>query len=288
MRIPTLALSQNALRSLRDLTARTARAQLAAADGKRIRTMSDDPVAAGDVLRIDSDLRGVTQYQRNQLAATQRMSIEDVALTSAQKLMQTARTIASGVESLPPGDPARQAAIAQIQTLRDQLVALGNTKSGDEYVFAGGKASQPAFDAAGTWQGDTNLRQTEIDDGVTMTMNHTGDQVIAPGLAGLSDLATQLGSGTPAQVQAAMNSLNAAETGMRTAQAETGARMGTMKDLAANQDQAVLQMQNTRSALADVDPAQAVVELQAQQTALQQAYAVTSKVLSLNLLDFLK
>jgi len=279
MRIQTLALSQNALRSLRDLTARTARAQLAAADGKRIRTMSDDPVAAGDVLRIDSDLRGVTQYQRNQLAATQRMSIEDVALTSAQKLMQTARTIASGVESLPPGDPARQAAIAQIQTLRDQLVALGNTKSGDEYVFAGGKASQPAFDPAGAWQGDTSLRQTEIDDGVTMTMNHTGDQVIAPGLAGLSDLATQLGSGTPAQVQAAMNSLNAAET---------GARMGTMKDLAANQDQAVLQMQNTRSALADVDPAQAVVELQAQQTALQQAYAVTSKVLSLNLLDFLK
>jgi len=50
----------------------------------------------------------------------------------------------------------------------------------------------------------------------------------------------------------------------------------------------VLQMQNRRSALADVDPAQAVVELQAQQTALQQAYAVTSKVLSLNLLDFLK
>jgi flagellin-like hook-associated protein FlgL len=107
-------------------------------------------------------------------------------------------------------------------------------------------------------------------------------------MQGLDDLVTQLGSGSSAQVQSAMNALTDAETAMRTAQAETGARMGAMKDLAANQNSSVLQMQDARSALADADPAQAVVELQSAQTALEQAYSVTSKVLSMNLLDFLK
>src|SRR5690348_3478813 len=130
MRIPTIALTQNALRSLRDVTARNARAQLVAADGKKIRSMSDDPAAAAQVLRIDSQLRAVTQWQRNQAAANQRMSAEDVALTSARKLMQQARDIASGAENLPAGDPDRQAAVAQIQTIKDQLVALANTKIG--------------------------------------------------------------------------------------------------------------------------------------------------------------
>src|SRR5690348_14805658 len=124
MRIPTIALTQNALRSLRDVTARNARAQLVAADGKKIRSMSD--AAAAQVLRIDSQLRAVTQWQRNQAAANQRMSAEDVALTSARKLMQQARDIASGAENLPAGDPDRQAAVAQIQTIKDQLVALAN------------------------------------------------------------------------------------------------------------------------------------------------------------------
>src|SRR5439155_10866573 len=113
--------------------------------GRRVRTMSDDPVAASQIMRLDGTLRDIGQYQRNATAATTRLSAEDAVLTSARALVDQARDIATSAASASPGSDERTAAVVALQHIHEQLVALGNTQVGDEYIFGGGHTTQAPF-----------------------------------------------------------------------------------------------------------------------------------------------
>src|SRR5262249_61260685 len=104
MRITNSMLIQSALQGMRDRLADLSRAQQRATTLRRINTMSDDPVAAAEVSRIDSSLRDVEQYRKNGMAARTRLAAEDVVLTSMRTLLQQAREIALSVASLPDVD----------------------------------------------------------------------------------------------------------------------------------------------------------------------------------------
>src|SRR6185503_12387067 len=94
MRISSSMLQKNALSGLGRSLADLARAQQDAATGRRVRTASDDPVDAAQIMRLDAHLRDVDQFRRNATAATTRLSAEDVVLTSARELLARARNLA--------------------------------------------------------------------------------------------------------------------------------------------------------------------------------------------------
>ena len=286
MRISTRMIQQGALRSLRRGTEAMARAQEEAVTGRRVRTVSDDPVDAGQIMRLDSQLRDIARYRRNGTWATTRMSVEDTVVTNLRELLRQARDLATGAASLPAGDPVRESARLQVRNLYEEVVALGNTKVGSEYLFAGGRSTSPAFLADGTYAGDSVARTTEIDAGMVLETADTGDRVFGDALAALATLGSQLETGDATGIQAAAGALADASTAVLTLQTALGGRLGTVETVARALAGTGARLADQRDSLRSVDSTEAAMRLTTAQTSLQQAYAVVSRVLSVNLLDY--
>ncbi len=288
MRISTRMLQDSALRSIRGNQETLARLQEQATTGRRVRTVSDDPGAATQIMRAEAEARDFEQFRLNGIEASTRMGTEDVVLTSARDLLKQASGLAVGVASRDPADPERQAMAAAIGQLRQELVAFGNTRVGNEYIFGGASSTTPPFQADGTYVGDDVVRQIEIDRGVLIPTNHAGDSVFSSALQGLADLEQELRTGTQASINTAMNDLQTAGDQIVLAQSETGTRL---QQISATTNGLALRTANLldqRDALRDVDPAEASVKVIMAQSALERAYAAISKVMSTNLLDYLR
>jgi flagellar hook-associated protein 3 FlgL len=288
MRISTRMLQESALRSIRNNQETLARLTEQAATGRRIRTVSDDPSAATQIMRSEAEVRDFEQFRRNGVEASTRMRTEDVVLTSARDLLKQASGLAVGVAGSDLGDPERQAMAAAVGQLRQELLAYGNTRVGNEYIFGGASSTDAPFQADGTYVGDSVVREIEIDRGVFMPTNHAGDSVFSSALQGLADLEQELRTGTQTSINTAMNDLQTAGEQLVMAQSETGTRL---QQISATTNSLALRTANLldqRDSLRDVDPAEAAIKVVMAQSALERAYAAISKVMSTNLLDYLR
>ena len=287
MRISSRMFQDSALRSIQNNQQTLARLQDQATSGRRVRTVSDDPAAAAQIMRAESEVRDLEQFRRNGTEASTRMGTEDAALTSARDLLKQAAGLAVGVAGLDPASPERQAMVSTIEQLRKQMVAFGNTRMGNEYIFGGASTTAPPFQADGTYVGDQGIHQIEIDRGVFVPTNHPGDGVFSDALQGLADLEQQLQTGTQAGINAAVGGLQSARDQMVLAQTETGTRLQQVTATASSLATRSANLLDQRDGLRDVDPAEASVKVIAAQSALERAYAAIGKVMSTNLLDYL-
>jgi flagellar hook-associated protein 3 FlgL len=279
---------QNALRSLRGNLETLAAAQQEAATGRRVNKLSDDPVDASQIMRIEAQLRDVDQFQRNAAAATTRLSAEDAVLTTVRELLDRAKSIAIATSGLPSGDPLKDAALAEAIQIRDQLIALGNTKVGNDYIFGGAQTTQAPFLPDGTYVGDTNVHMAELDDNVLAPTNHTGDQFISGAIQAVVTLTQELQLNNVFSIQAAVNDLATAAQEALQAQTEVGSRLLQIKQAGQGLARRVNTLLDQREGLRDADPAVSLLKVTTAQNALERAYAVVAKVFSTNLLDYLK
>lgn len=288
MRISTWMMRRDALRSIEGNREALARAQRQSVSGRRIETLSDDPAAASQVMRLDSHLRDIDQFRKNAAMATTRLSIEDAVLKSARELIDRARSLALSGATTSQNDPLRQQALAEMDQIREQLVALGNTKLGNEFLFGGGQSGNPPFRPDGAYLGDSTVRRTTIDQQLVVDTNHTGDVMLGSALAAFDSLVTQLQFGDAESVRQQDTILANAQQDLLTVQTEVGARLLAIEKSNASIAARATAFADRREAIRDVDPAAAVVEVVARQNALERAYAVIGRVLSTNLVDFLR
>lgn len=288
MRISTWMMRRDALRAIGGNLEALARAQRQSVSGHRIETVSDDPAGASQVMRLDAHLRDIEQFRKNAASASTRLSTENAVLKSARELIDRARGLALSGATTSPSDPLRQEALAEMAAIKDQLVALGNTKLGDEYLFGGGQTANPPFRLDGTYLGDSTVRRATIDQQLTVDTNHTGDVMLGGALAAFDSLVTQLQIGDAETIRQQDTVLANAQQDLLTVQTEVGARLQTIDKSNTYLAGRATMFAERRDAIRDVDPAEAVVEVVARQNALERAYAVIGRVLSTNLVDFLQ
>lgn len=288
MRITSLMIQMNLKSGLSGRLAALAKASTQAATGHRIQTVSDDPVSATQIMRMQSQVADMTQYQRNGTFATTKLSTEDVAISSLLNNLASARKLALTAMSADPADPSRQAALENAKQLREQMIALGNTRVGDQYIFGGDQTTTPPFTATGTYVGTANVMSITINDNVSTPVNHSGQPLFTDALSAVNDLITQLTSGSPDQIAASAGQLDAATRTAHGIQSEVGARLDDIRQQATQLASQRATLLDRRDALMNVDPAQAIIEMQQQQAALEQAYAVVGRVLQSTLTDYLR
>jgi flagellar hook-associated protein 3 FlgL len=287
MRISDRILVQQSMQGLRSNLEAVARAQRESASGRRIETVSDDPVDAAQIMRITARLRDVNQFQRNSSAANTRLSTEDAVLNTLNDLMSQAKEFAVSGAVDDASDPARQDALRQVNEILKQVISLGNTKVGDEYIFAGGRTDQPAFQADGSYAGDTTVRRAEIDEQMIVDTNHTGDQLFGPAIQSLQDLSQQLATGTAQSIRATQAGLDAARVGGVANQAEVGSRLREIQNIGTNLTTRTNVLSAQEDSIRNVDPTEAAAELVSSQNALERAYAVVGRVLQNTILNYL-
>jgi flagellar hook-associated protein 3 FlgL len=190
--------------------------------------------------------------------------------------------------SADPNDPVRKAALAQVQALKDQIISLGNTRIGDQYIFGGDYSTAPPFQSNGTYLGNNASQMVQINNGVSIATSHPGQPLFTDALGAINNLLNQLSAGTPDQINAAAGTLDTARQSALGIQAEVGSRLQDIQTASTQLASASASLLDRRDALQNVDQATAIVELQSQQAALEQAYAVVGRVLQSTLTDYIK
>jgi len=289
MRISNTYLQTRVLHHLQANLSRMAQAQAQVSSGNRFEAISEDPLAGARVVATDRGLRGIEQYRRNATAARARVDAEEAVLDQLTDLLIRAKELATQEGSGTSTPLTRSAVASEIQQILSQVVALGNTQVGSEYLFAGHQVVTP-FDATGAYFGDTGQRQAEIGQDYLMTTNHTGRELLVSSgvLSGLQSLLTQLQTGTSTDVRGTISGLDAAFDQVQTMLAATGARARQIDSAMQNADALETSLQLTRSDAQDISLEEATTRLVGAQNTMQAALLAASRILNTSLTDYLR
>ena len=315
MRVTTAGQTQAIIARLLDSQSQLSDAQDVATTGLKVSKMSDDPTSASTIVRDSAALRGITQYTRNVQGVTTSLNAGDAGLQQLNDILNRAKELGVEVNTATATPAARGAAAAEVQQLLTQAVAIGNTKVGDEYVFGGTNndgrqpfdASSATFVPSDTPSGGgtpvprypTGVRAIEVGaGGQTLDGAHDGTSVFlgytngAPDatrgvLPALRQLAQAIGGTDTTQIGPAISTLDDAFDQTQVRIGELGAREDQTDSVSAGLTALQTTLTQQKSDLSEVDTAQAYTEMVARQTAYQTAMAASSKVMSLNLTDYL-
>lgn len=115
------------------------------ATGRRITRLSQDPSSGIRAMGYQASIEQTTQYGRNLQANQAYLAATDTKLRSANDLLVKMRgdsvTWANGTLT----DADRQIAIQQLQSYKEQLLAISNTQYQGRYLFAGANTQQQPF-----------------------------------------------------------------------------------------------------------------------------------------------
>lgn len=301
MRITNNIMSRAQFDGLSTAMATLQKAQAHVTTGKRMLAASDNPTGAMQVMTSNSSLRALDQYRTNVQRASSRVSIEDSVLNQLGNLVTRAKELGMAQASSTASDQTRQVANVEVQQLFKEIVSLGNTKFGNEYMFGGDQSQTAPFAVTGsgptldyTTTTPQGTRTVAIDDGQTMAVALDGKQLLLDSgvLDAMKALTRALDPSSTtygqAGISAAMTGLDGAFQALQTVVGGVGAKGKQLETTQENLAAYKTNLTTFKSNIEDVDVEEAVTELTNRQLAYQAAMLATSKVMGLTLADYLR
>ncbi len=265
---------------------------------KRIQKASDDPAGTAQALRLRAEQRASAQYDRNMQDGVSWLNTIDTALSTTATYLQRARDLTvRGANTGSMGQTSREAIATEIEGIRDSLLGQANTTYLGRHVFAGTSNAPSAVtrDAATgtyTYNGGSGAVERRVAESTTIRVDADGAAVFGfgPGetsvFALLDSIAAELRAGT--NVGPRLNDLDTRLQSVLTETATIGARTNQMEAMQQANTSRALTLKTDLSAVEDVDLAETIVNLQAQEVAYQAALGAAGKVLQPTLLDYLR
>lgn len=304
MRISTNTLFQSGINKISDLQSDQSRLQQQISTGKRILSPADDPVASARALQIQQALATNSQYSNNRIIAQNQLGLVDNTLGSVSDLILSVQSTMVSAGNGTYSNAERSYMASELRGTLDQLIGLANTKDGaGHYLFAGAKNDAPAFVKTATgasYQGDNNQLLLQVSSSRQMAISDTGQNLFLGNATDvfktLTDLANLLDTpvNTAADRTALQAGLATADTNMNqildnvlNSRAVAGTRLKELDGIEQAGQDTNLQLTQTLSGLQDLDYAQAVSDLNKQQTILSAAQQSFVKTTGLSLFNFI-
>ena len=302
MRITNNITTQNALRTLQRGNREVAAASERVYSGLRFQRASEDPVAASQVMRTGGSLRALEQYRRNVDEATARMSAEEGVLDQFTSVLSRANELGVSQATATANAETRRVAKAEVDQLLRHAVQLGNSRYGEGFLFGGAQASTAPFTAVEddpapglvnfTTTSPSGEHRVEISSGQLIDTNLHGTEVFGTAadgpLAALRDLSAALASDDQDAIGAATARVHQSVGELQKLVGDVGARMNQLEVTGANLASLEITLTTFKSDLQEIDFEQAVTELVGRQTAFQSAMLATSRVMGMNLTDYIR
>jgi flagellar hook-associated protein 3 FlgL len=266
--------------------------------GKRIQKPSEDPNAAAVIMQSRADLRGIEQFQRNIGQAIARVETEESVLNQLTDALTRALELAVSQSDDTANATSRKQVRYEIDNLLNFTAGLGNTRWEEGFLFAGHQSDREPFDASDPLAPKTAAELAKLDQphlaevatGQRVPSNHNGKEIFLDSKAfeAIRDLSQALGADDAPAIRASMDKLRFATERVQDLLGDVGGRYNHLEITERRLRIANLSTVQLRSELEDVDMAKAMVELVARQSSLQGAFMATSRILSLNLTDYLR
>jgi flagellar hook-associated protein 3 FlgL len=288
--------ADNALFNLQKGRTVLGRLQEQIASGAVVNRPSDDPITTRQLLDMESKLEKGEQHLSNITKGNLWLNMAETALEGMIGVITEARKTAGKIGSGSTDSTVRANAASQLTELKKQLVDMGNTQLGDQYLFAGFKTDTAPFSKSdNTYHGTGDDISIEIDQDSLAAMNITGDKLLkGTGVYGNIDilqtfdnLITAINNNDPTAIQAEAEKLDTSMKQVANAISDVGNRLTRLDSaktsITRNQDTLNGMMADTQG----IDMIKAATELNQQQTAFEAALAATAKISQLSLLDYL-
>lgn len=278
------------------------RLQSQVATGQRIERASEDPAAAARLRSIARTEKLAQVDTANVTRARTDLTLADDALQRIALIVLEARDVAVRAGGAGLSDKDRGHLATEVEGLRENLLALANTRDADDAALFGGGAPGPAYAESGvdaTYAGIADAREIEVAPGETIATAPPGPALFnLAGADGPTDLFAVLGNlafglrtGGDAAAEATQTALANLDTGLgvvTTQQAAIGSRLATL-DLTSERaaDTAIARAQE-RSAIGDTDLAETIARLQQTMTVLEASQASFVRLSDLSLFKLLR
>lgn len=164
------------------------------ASQKRIMAPSDDPISYAKSLQIDAQLDKNAQFKKNINSLQTTAAYYESAINNVSDLLSEAKQLTIQMASDTADEESRLTAAEQIDGIIDQLIALGNTKVTDTYIFGGTQSTTVPYTVDGAtgnvvFNGSANVNQVFVSSSATMEGGISGARVFSDG-AGVDIFAT--------------------------------------------------------------------------------------------------
>ena len=156
------------------------------ASGSKITSITEDPIAAVNILNTNRQLGQIDTFSQNVEIAQKELSALDDLMDLANGYLSTAWDKAVQANNQTYSETSLKALKVEIDELTKTMVDLANTEYDNNYIFSGAntKTIPYTIDENGdiTYHGTPHdnpdyIRQTEVADGVFEVINTTGDKV---------------------------------------------------------------------------------------------------------------
>jgi len=179
MRVSTNQFYDNSIRAINSQQGALLQVSQQLSAQRKLLSPADDPVASSREVALDATLKANEQMLRNQSDAKSTLEATENYLVEAGNTVQAAlaRVVQAGGGAL--NEENRQSILADLKSLRDQLMSVANTRDENgNYIFAGYKRDNQPFvrNASGVvYQGDAGVRQSQIGPNRVIDVSFTGN-----------------------------------------------------------------------------------------------------------------
>jgi flagellar hook-associated protein 3 FlgL len=301
MRIPNLTMSEAVVNRLNRLNRKQNQLNEQIATGQRITMASEDPQAASRVMRLRSEKMAAQQYAKNTNVALGISQATYAAVDRLRQLSDRAGELAAASNSDNVSPQEREAYAVEVDQLIQAAMEAGNTKFQGEYLFNGlntdtdlNGSPQPFVLALGTpdsvtHQETTDGAEIQISDTLSIAprLKEVDNQKISTFINNLVSLRDGLNTSSTSNITAARKALLASENEIVGVLANNASIQARLESVASQSASRFNDIEALISRDADVDQAQAMVNLTRQQTAYQAAMQAGAQVLKMSLLDYI-
>jgi flagellar hook-associated protein 3 FlgL len=312
MHVTTTSFGQNFLNQINQLENRQTQLQNEASSGLSMTSPEDNPTAMNQVLNLQTEDSANTQYQSNISDVQATADTSSDALNQLQSIIEKAQEIATNANGVTSSSQLATLA-SQVSGLITEALGVANTTdSQGNYIFAGTNGGSPAFtattDADGnvtgvTYNGTTDVSQTEIGAGLTVSGTAPGENNTGSGPAGVfsdsrtganifSDLISlqqNLASGNSTAVATTNTpALNKDEANVVSQISANGVVQSTLQSTSTNETDESQTMESQMSGDTSADLAKTLTLLSQTQAAYQASLESGVMVSSLSLMDYLQ
>ena len=269
-----------------------------AISGRKLKRISDDPVATIRVLRNRTRITNLDQSRKSLDFGRGFLAKTEDALTSIYDSLIRAKELSIQQSNNIYDEPSRKAVAEEVRQILNHVIILGNTTYSDKYVFGGFQTTQPPVSPDGHYLGDDGYIFVQVDEDSFRPINVNGRTVfdVPGGLEGkrpplvniLENMYDSLFAWDRDKLHQSMVDLDAAMNSVVTATASLGARRVALEDVSERLDRGESQLHSDNNNLEGADMVKSALDLKRAENALNFTLQASSKMLTPSLLEFLK
>jgi len=259
--------------------------------GKRVNRPSDDPTEISSILSHRTTISKLDQYNENISKAKLHINTADDVMGMVSDLLRDAKEIAYDT------NPAMRDEMAeQVASIREQVLQMANYQIDGKYIFSGDATLTAPYDNT-TWNynGDPAGAPKDyiIGENIKVDITADGRSIFGPDGTNvfkmLNDLETALTTvpAVSANITAQISNLDSAIdniTEIRSRNAGVYQRLDATEN---HYNYFKVNVQDMLSNAEDADIAEAIINMQVQQTTYESTLASSSMIIQKSLLDFL-